>query len=65
MKRSQSLSSDDLQSSWMRAGETDIRRSALNTGLLLPRLLSHAGIPKLRSTAKSKLKFKGKGHEVC
>ncbi|EHA27523.1 hypothetical protein CBS63078_10362 [Aspergillus niger] len=27
------------------------------------RLLSHAGIPKLRSTAKSKLKFKGKGHE--
>ncbi|OJJ76759.1 hypothetical protein ASPBRDRAFT_35916 [Aspergillus brasiliensis CBS 101740] len=27
------------------------------------RLLSQAGIPKLRSTAKSKLKFKGKGHE--
>ncbi|KAK2796226.1 chromosome segregation in meiosis- protein [Onygenales sp. PD_10] len=27
------------------------------------RLLSQAGIPKLRRTAKSKLKFKGKGHE--
>ncbi|KAK2810440.1 hypothetical protein FQN50_002929 [Emmonsiellopsis sp. PD_5] len=27
------------------------------------RLLSQAGIPKLRRTAKTKLKFKGKGHE--
>ncbi|PLB50523.1 Swi3-domain-containing protein [Aspergillus steynii IBT 23096] len=27
------------------------------------RLLSQAGIPKLRRTAKQKLKFKGKGHE--
>ncbi|KAL1955387.1 hypothetical protein VTO42DRAFT_8607 [Malbranchea cinnamomea] len=27
------------------------------------RLLSPAGIPKLRQTAKTKLKFKGKGHE--
>lgn len=29
------------------------------------RLLSQNGIPKLRRKAKSKLKFKGKGHEVC
>lgn len=29
-----------------------------------PRLLSAAGIPKLRKKAKSHLKFKGKGHEV-
>ena len=29
------------------------------------RLLSAAGIPKLRKKAKSHLKFKGKGHEVC
>lgn len=28
------------------------------------RLLSQAGIPKLRRTAKQKLRFKGKGHEV-
>lgn len=28
------------------------------------RLLSDAGIRKLRKTAKDKLKFKGKGHEV-
>lgn len=28
------------------------------------RLLSDAGIKKLRRTAKDKLKFKGKGHEV-
>lgn len=28
------------------------------------RLLSAAGIPKLRKKAKSNLKFKGKGHEV-
>lgn len=28
------------------------------------RLLSQPGIPKLRRTAKKKLKFKGKGHEV-
>lgn len=28
------------------------------------RLLSDAGIKKLRKTAKDKLKFKGKGHEV-
>lgn len=28
------------------------------------RLLSQAGIPKLRRIAGSKLKFKGKGHEV-
>ncbi|PYI12109.1 chromosome segregation in meiosis protein 3 [Aspergillus sclerotiicarbonarius CBS 121057] len=27
------------------------------------RLLSHSGIPKLRLTAKQKLRFKGKGHE--
>jgi hypothetical protein len=27
-------------------------------------LLSQPGIPKLRHTAKHKLKFKGKGHEV-
>lgn len=29
-----------------------------------PRLLSQNGIPKLRRTAKTKLQFKGKGHEV-
>ena len=29
-----------------------------------PRLLSAAGIPKLRKRAKTHLKFKGKGHEV-
>lgn len=28
------------------------------------RLLSQNGIPKLRHTAKTKLRFKGKGHEV-
>jgi hypothetical protein len=28
-------------------------------------LLSQAGIPKLRQSAKHKLRFKGKGHEVC
>ena len=28
------------------------------------RLLSQAGIPKLRRTAKQRLRFKGKGHEV-
>jgi replication fork protection complex subunit Csm3/Swi3 len=28
------------------------------------RLLSQNGIPKLRRTAKTKLRFKGKGHEV-
>lgn len=28
------------------------------------RLLSPAGIPKLRRVAKERLKFKGKGHEV-
>lgn len=28
------------------------------------RLLSPAGIPKLRRSAKEKLRFKGKGHEV-
>ncbi|KGM92627.1 hypothetical protein PABG_11446 [Paracoccidioides brasiliensis Pb03] len=28
------------------------------------RLLSQAGIPKLRKDAKTKLKFKGKGHEA-
>lgn len=27
-------------------------------------LLSQPGIPKLRRTAKKKLRFKGKGHEV-
>jgi hypothetical protein len=27
-------------------------------------LLSQPGIPKLRHTARQKLKFKGKGHEV-
>jgi replication fork protection complex subunit Csm3/Swi3 len=29
------------------------------------RLISAAGIPKLRKRAKDHLKFKGKGHEVC
>ena len=29
------------------------------------RLLSQAGIPKLRHAAKERLRFKGKGHEVC
>lgn len=29
------------------------------------RLLSHSGVPKLRKLAKSKLKFRGKGHEYC
>lgn len=28
------------------------------------RVLSPAGIPKLRRVAKERLKFKGKGHEV-
>lgn len=28
------------------------------------RLLSQAGLPKLRRIAKERLKFKGKGHEV-
>lgn len=32
--------------------------------LILQRLLSAAGIPKLRKKAKDHLKFKGKGHEV-
>lgn len=29
------------------------------------RLLSDPGIPKLRRISKDRLKFKGKGHEVC
>lgn len=33
-------------------------------GVYVSRLLSQNGIPKLRRVAKSKLKFKGKGHEV-
>lgn len=32
--------------------------------LFYRRLLSQAGIPKLRSSAKTKLRLKGKGHEV-
>lgn len=28
-------------------------------------LLSQPGIPKLRRAAKQKLRFRGKGHEVC
>ena len=36
----------------------------LRTNFVCYRLLSAAGIPKLRKTAKQKLKFKGKGHEV-
>jgi replication fork protection complex subunit Csm3/Swi3 len=29
------------------------------------RLLSDAGIPRLRKISKDRLRFKGKGHEVC
>ena len=32
--------------------------------LMMQRLLSAAGIPRLRKRAKDQLKFKGKGHEV-
>lgn len=29
------------------------------------RLLSHAGVPKLKKISRERLRFKGKGHEVC
>jgi replication fork protection complex subunit Csm3/Swi3 len=29
------------------------------------RLLSDPGIPRLRKISKDRLRFKGKGHEVC
>ena len=31
----------------------------------LNRLFSSAGIPKLKKITKDRLRFKGKGHEVC
>ena len=40
------------------------RKPRINVKLDENRLLSQAGIPKLRRISKKRLRFKGKGHEV-
>jgi hypothetical protein len=47
----------------MRTGIYFTNSTIILTAKLITRLLSQAGIPKLRKRAKD-LKFKGKGHEV-
>jgi len=42
----------------------DIRYAYRVQLIILDRLLSAAGIPKLRRISKERLRFKGKGHEV-
>lgn len=46
--------------------EIKVRKARAPTAKLdEERLLSAKGIPKLRKITKTRLKFKGKGHEVC
>jgi replication fork protection complex subunit Csm3/Swi3 len=45
--------------------DVEIKKKRVTVKLDEQRLLSINGLPKLRNEAPKKLKFKGKGHEVC